>query len=278
MNYEQQNHNHLLQETLSKIKAEPKFIAKTYSQYNAGYIGDGSFGYLRPKDLEISTQEAAVIELGRKALEVCGQFNLVGVGEMVGFGLTKVAAAFEAEILAGKAQVVVTNFENSFLIEPAIAEARRRLKIFGSVANYRLMRNLAKPASPDMTLLGENKPILQSAAEIDFLDAYHHLVQYVSGVDVHDLRKALDQVSPDFRANVVHENMGGFTHCYNRQQVLGVMPHVLSPVFGFVVTTTNIDSGDYLVGREEMTNQGFVKRQHALNGLGYKVYSNYQTK
>lgn len=212
-----------LKSVLKTLERNPSSL-KTYGTYNVGYLTGLDWGYIRP-DVEFTEQEEKLIQLSRSCLSKTNSLTILGLGEMVGYGLVKVASAFRDEISTGSVRVIATNLEEDFEIKRAIDEAKRRLAIFGSLSNYRFLREIAPNGSTEMQILTQNRPILNNPQEIEFLESHHYLVNYLSGIEILNTPNALRAINLD-EANIIHENMGAIRHTSNRYHALSIIPDI----------------------------------------------------
>jgi len=122
------------QEVLKKLIDSPQNMTP-YGLWYAGYF---SSELVRQTTLEgqFSAQELWFIEQIRLKLEKKGEVRVLGLGEGLAFGLTKIASYFASEIDAKKVMIVSTNYETDFSIYELVEEARRRLTIFGTKSHY----------------------------------------------------------------------------------------------------------------------------------------------
>jgi hypothetical protein len=209
--------------------------------------------------------ELLVSQLIEGALRRKDKVNVLGLGEMLGISLVKLAVRHRSAVLSGALNIFATTYEKDFDVREALNESQRRLDIFGhtnSKQNAELyIAHCLKEENKDAAeLLRANKPILDSQIELDFLRRNHVLVRYLKGVDTVDLKDHLKSyLEPGEKIDIMHEHFGGLMH-YPPSQIHNLLPSfpsILDTHKGILITSTDIEHSIYADGFNRLRVSGF---------------------
>jgi hypothetical protein len=263
-------------DVLTQLDAAPSAMSVPW--YNAGHFGPVTMEYRRPESLDLIPAEQFVVKIAREYVKRFGQFNMIELGGLVGFGAVRIAYELRDSIENKKVQILVTNYEDEFCVESGLQEAERRLKIFGSFENHRRLMKIAIDSCKERnsfntvsSIITSNGPML-AQSEIDFLKANSYLVTYLSGIDSRKINTQFNRRVPGFVADLVHERSAGLQLGYPINEPLLSVVEILNRRRGILMTNTDIEHSRFDDAYKKLKSMGIEQITRGMPD-DYKAYA-----